>query len=75
MRLSFSADVAARGDTRLILEATFVLDDGSLLTGYAVHLPAPFHPTVMRESAHRSPMRRMRCLPVECIASDFNTVP
>ena len=35
------------GDTRGILQATFELPDGSLLTGFAVHFPAPFHPTAM----------------------------
>jgi hypothetical protein len=39
-------------DTRGILEATFRLPDGSLLTGFSVHFPAPFHPTRMRISAY-----------------------
>ena len=52
------------GDTRPILEA-FVLDDGSLLTGYAVHFPAPFHPTVMRESAYRKLNALPNALPAE----------
>lgn len=75
--IEFSADVAARvGDTRPILEATFVLDDGSLLTGYAVHFPAPFHPTVMRESAYRKLNALLNALPAErnaFAAGDFNT--
>src|SRR5262249_20777003 len=39
------------GDVRGILEATFELDDGTLLTGYCVHLPAPMHPAEARLSA------------------------
>ena len=34
------------------LEADFAMPDGSVLTGYSVHFPAPFHPTAMRESAY-----------------------
>ncbi|NOR35974.1 MAG: hypothetical protein GQ577_04430 [Woeseiaceae bacterium] len=46
-------DYAERaGDTRGLLEATFELPDGSLLTGFSVHFPAPFHPTEMREFAY-----------------------
>jgi len=40
------------GDTRGLLEASFELPDGSLLTGYSVHFPAPFHPTEMRVLAY-----------------------
>ena len=40
------------GDTRGLLEATFELPDGSLLTGFSVHFPAPFHPTEMRVFAY-----------------------
>ena len=40
------------GDTRGLLEATFEMPDGSLLTGFSVHFPAPFHPTDMREFAY-----------------------
>ena len=40
--IEFSADVAARvGDTRPILEATFVLDDGSLRRGRALPSALP----------------------------------
>ena len=31
----------------------FELPDGSVLTGFSVHFPAPFHPTEMREVAYR----------------------
>jgi len=40
------------GDTRGLLEVTFKLPDGSLLTGFSVHFPAPFHPTEMRVLAY-----------------------
>ncbi len=39
-------------DTRGILRADFALPDGSILTGFAVHFPAPFHPTEMRDAAY-----------------------
>ena len=63
-------------DTRGILEATFELPDGSLLTGYAVHFPAPFHPTVMRETAYRHLNGLRSALPPDrhaFAAGDFNT--
>jgi hypothetical protein len=47
-------------DTRGILEATFVRPDGTLMTGYSVHYPAPFHPTEMREAAYRVCRRRLQ---------------
>jgi len=63
-------------DTRGILEATFELPDGSLLTGYAVHFPAPFHPTEMREAAYRHLNGLRSALPADrpaFAAGDFNT--
>ena len=63
-------------DTRGILEATFVLPDGSLLTGYSVHFPAPFHPTGMRESAYERLNELRDALPDDrnaFAAGDFNT--
>ncbi len=39
-------------DTRGVLQADFVLPDGSILTGFAVHFPAPFHPIGMRDVAY-----------------------
>ena len=63
-------------DTRGILEATFELPDGSLLTGYAVHFPAPFHPTEMREAAYRHLNGLRSALPPDraaFAAGDFNT--
>jgi endonuclease/exonuclease/phosphatase family metal-dependent hydrolase len=64
------------GDTRGVLEATFKLPDGSLLTGFSVHFPAPFHPREMRELAfeHLNAIRSQ--LPANrnvFAAGDFNT--
>jgi endonuclease/exonuclease/phosphatase family metal-dependent hydrolase len=63
-------------DTRGILEATFVRPDGTLLTGYSVHFPAPFHPTEMREAAYRALNGLRAKLPPDrdaFAAGDFNT--
>ena len=63
-------------DTRGVLETTFVLPDGDLLTGFAVHFPAPFHPTVMREFAYRHLNDLRRALPTDRLVfagGDFNT--
>lgn len=63
-------------DTRGILEATFIRPDGGLLTGYSVHFPAPFHPTVMREFAYRHLNALQAALPPgrpAFAAGDFNT--
>jgi endonuclease/exonuclease/phosphatase family metal-dependent hydrolase len=71
-----SAEPARVADTRGILEASFVLPDGSLLTGYAVHFPAPFHPTEMRVSAYEFLARLLAGLPGDrpaFAAGDFNT--
>ncbi len=63
-------------DTRGILEATFILPDGSLLTGYAVHFPAPYHPREMREQAYAALNSLLNGLPdgrLAFAAGDFNT--
>ena len=63
-------------DTRGILEATFVLPDDRLLTGYSVHFPAPFHPTEMREAAYARLNELRADLPDDrnvFAAGDFNT--
>jgi endonuclease/exonuclease/phosphatase family metal-dependent hydrolase len=63
-------------DTRGILEATFRLPGGALLTGYAVHFPAPFHPTEMRVAAYEFLNRLRAALPDDraaFAAGDFNT--
>ena len=64
------------GDTRGVLQATFLLPDGNALTGFAVHFPAPFHPTAMREAAYRHLNQLRDALPANhnvFAAGDFNT--
>ena len=63
-------------DTRGILEATFELPGGGLVTGFAVHFPAPFHPIEMREEAYDALNRLRQELPDDrhvFAAGDFNT--
>ena len=63
-------------DTRGILQADFELADGSILTGFSVHFPAPYHPTGMRIAAYRQLTELLMSLPDErpaFAAGDFNT--
>jgi endonuclease/exonuclease/phosphatase family metal-dependent hydrolase len=63
-------------DTRGILQAEFRLPDGNILSGFAVHFPAPFHPTEMRETAYRNLSGLVAALPIDrpaFAAGDFNT--
>ena len=63
-------------DTRGILEATFRLPGGGLLTGFSVHFPAPFHPTEMRAAAYARLNALQAALPPDrpaFAAGDFNT--
>lgn len=63
-------------DTRGILQADFQLPDGTLLTGYSVHFPAPFHPIEMRWTAYEHLNRIRADLPADrpvFAAGDFNT--
>lgn len=74
--MRFADHPEREGDTRGILQATFELPDGERLTGFAVHFPAPFHPTTMREAAyhHLSDLRAQ--VPDDhavFAAGDFNT--
>ena len=65
-----------QADTRGVLEATFELPDGQLLTGFAVHFPAPFHPTEMRIAAYNHLNELRSALPADraaFAAGDFNT--
>jgi len=75
--LDLPEDYADRaGDTRGLLQATFELPDGSLLTGFSVHFPAPFHPTEMRELAYEHLNDIRNGLPSNrnvFAAGDFNT--
>ena len=64
------------GDTRGILQADFALPDGTVLTGFAVHFPAPYHPTPMRVAAYQHLESLRDALPDEHLvfaAGDFNT--
>ena len=63
-------------DTRGILQADFVLPDGSILTGFAVHFPAPHQPTGMRDAAYAHLSQLKAGLPADrpaFAAGDFNT--
>ena len=63
-------------DTRGILQAEFVLPDGSILTGFAVHFPAPHQPTGMRDVAYAHLNQLKSALPAgrpAFAAGDFNT--
>lgn len=63
-------------DTRGVLEATFELPNGGLVTGYSVHFPAPYHPIEMREIAYDHLNRLRAGLPegrIVFAAGDFNT--
>jgi hypothetical protein len=64
------------GDTRGVLQADFALPDGSVLTGFAVHFPAPYHPTPMRVAAYAHLNALRDALPDDHLAfaaGDFNT--
>ncbi|MFK7886889.1 MAG: endonuclease/exonuclease/phosphatase family protein [Gammaproteobacteria bacterium] len=70
-------DDRARNDTRGILEATFELPDGELLTGFAVHFPAPFHPTTLRVQSYQFLATLLAAVPADRLvfaAGDFNTI-
>ena len=75
-RTAFEDFPERAGDTRGILQATFRLPDGSLLTGFAVHFPQPYQPVGMRIEAYRHLNRLRANLPSEhhaFAAGDFNT--
>lgn len=64
------------GDTRGVLQASFALPDGSTLTAFSVHFPAPFHPTPMRVAAYEHLAGLLADLPDDhhaFAAGDFNT--
>ncbi|MGI9205596.1 MAG: endonuclease/exonuclease/phosphatase family protein [Woeseiaceae bacterium] len=63
-------------DTRGVLQADFLLPGGTILTGFSVHFPAPFHPTAMRVAAYRHLNGLLQALPENhhaFAAGDFNT--
>ena len=64
------------GDTRGVLQADFELPGGAILTGFAVHFPAPYHPTPMRVAAYEHLQALRDALPADNLvfaAGDFNT--
>jgi endonuclease/exonuclease/phosphatase family metal-dependent hydrolase len=64
------------GDTRGVLQSDFQLPDGSILSGFSVHFPAPFHPTAMRVAAYEHLNQLKNALPENhhvFAAGDFNT--
>ena len=75
--IDFAGAYAERiADTRGILEVTFELPDGNLLTGFGIHFPAPFHPWQMRETAYQTLNQLKAALPegrAVFAAGDFNT--
>jgi len=74
--LDMSAFPDRAADTRGVLEASFEMPDGSVLTGFAVHFPAPFHPIEMRWIAYEHLNRLRSNLPDDRLvfsAGDFNT--
>lgn len=75
--IEFDESFAERGgDTRGILQADFQLPDGSILTGFSVHFPAPYHPTEMRVAAYSTLNNLLAELPQGghvFAAGDFNT--
>ena len=75
-QLTFENFPERERDTRGVLQATFELPDGSLLTGFSVHFPAPYQPTEMRESAYQHLTSLRDALPDShhaFAAGDFNT--
>jgi len=63
-------------DTRGVLQADFVLPDGSTLTGFSVHFPAPHQPIEMRDVAYDHLNELKAGLPADrpvFAAGDFNT--
>ena len=76
-KIAFDEFPDRAGDTRGVLQATFELPGGSKLTGFAVHFPAPYHPTEMRVAAYRHLTDLRDNLPADhavFAAGDFNTV-
>ena len=75
--ITFTGNIDDREkDTRGILQADFRLPDGTVLTGYSVHFPAPYHPTGMRVDAYNRLNELHASLPDDrpaFAAGDFNT--
>ncbi len=63
-------------DTRGILQQTFILPGGELITGFAAHFPAPFHPYPLRIESYKFLNQLKKNLPKNRLtfaAGDFNT--
>jgi endonuclease/exonuclease/phosphatase family metal-dependent hydrolase len=74
--LTFSQFPDLQGDTRGVLQADFQLPDGSKLTGFSVHFPAPHLPAEMRIAAYTHLNELLKALPDKhhaFAAGDFNT--
>lgn len=75
--ITFTADYDRReADTRGILQADFLLPDNTVLSGFAVHFPAPYHPADMRVDAYNRLNQIAAGLPPgrpRFAAGDFNT--
>ena len=74
--LDISDSPGRAGNTRGVLEASFELPDGSLLTGFSVHFPAPFRPLDLRRIAYRHLNALRQRVPEDhhvFAAGDFNT--
>ncbi len=70
-----SATRAQREDSRGILQATFRLPDGTPLTAFGLHLPAPFHPVKLRKQMLRRLQELRDRLPSShqvVVGGDFN---
>lgn len=64
-----------RKDTRPLLEATFKLPNNDLMTVFAVHFPAPYHPRIYRKESFNYLNLLLNKLPKDryvIAAGDFN---
>jgi endonuclease/exonuclease/phosphatase family metal-dependent hydrolase len=74
--LDMSAIPDRAQDTRGMLEASFELPDGTVMTGFSVHFPAPYHPIELRWTAYEQLNRLRANVPTDRVvfaAGDFNT--
>ncbi len=65
-----------KSDTRGILQQDFQLPNGDIITGFAVHFPAPYHPHELRVQSYQYMNSLIEKLPKDRLAfaaGDFNT--
>lgn len=65
-----------KSDTRGILQQDFKFPDGTIVTGFAAHFPAPYHPYKLRVESYKYLNKLMSKLPKGRLAfagGDFNT--